>query len=162
MLRPSLTGAEFSETTVSDSLAASIAAESETTGAGSMAGAGAGADFFAAFFGAGFSGSGVATAKESSIVATTSPIFTSAPATALIRKMPAASAVISVETLSVSSVSRASPLLTASPSFFSHAEIMPLVTDSPTAGIFTSRLIRRHVRHESALCATAKLAQVSK
>jgi hypothetical protein len=52
--------------------------------------------------------------------------------------MPAFSATISVETLSVSSVKRASPSFTNSPDFLCQAETTPLVIDSPTEGILTS------------------------
>ena len=154
--RPVSCGAMFSEMTASDSFAAATAAAGvSATGAGAATGTGTAsgfAAFFAGLVSGDFASAGFASAVFSaaafagaaapaSMVATTSPIFTSAPACALMRNVPAASAVISVETLSVSRVSSASPLLTASPSFFNHAEIMPLVTDSPTAGIFTSRLI---------------------
>ena len=77
----------------------------------------------------------------SSIVATTSPIFTSWPSGTFVSSTPAFSATISVETLSVSSVNRGSPSFTKSPVFLCHAETRPLVIDSPTAGIFTSMLI---------------------
>ena len=79
----------------------------------------------------------------SSIVPTTSPIFTSEPAVTLMRSVPAFSAVISVETLSVSRVRRASPAVTASPSFLCQMERRPLVMDSPTAGILISRDMRK-------------------
>ena len=53
---------------------------------------------------------------------------------------PDISAAISVETLSVSRVKSASPALTKSPDFLCQTETIPLVIDSPTAGIFTSTL----------------------
>src|SRR5438552_1773833 len=81
---------------------------------------------------------------ESSIVATTSPIFTSWPSGTLVSSTPALSATISVETLSVSSVKRVSPSFTNSPDFLCQAETTPLVMDSPTAGIFTSMAMREN------------------
>ena len=113
-------------------------------------------DFFSPLIGAsvrlgsGFSltSSGVATVAvaavagaEGSIVATTSPIFTSWPSVAIVFKTPALSAAISVETLSVSRVKRMSPALTCSPSFLCQTETTPLEMDSPTAGILTSMLM---------------------
>ena len=81
---------------------------------------------------------------ESSIVATTSPIFTSCPSGTFVSRVPAFSATISVETLSVSSVKSGSPSLTKSPDFLCQAETTPLVIDSPTAGIFTSMTMREN------------------
>src|SRR5438874_12252354 len=75
---------------------------------------------------------------ESSIVATTSPIFTSWPSGTFVSSKPPFSATISVETLSVSSVKSGSPSFTNSPDFLCQTETTPLVIDSPTAGIFTS------------------------
>src|SRR5437764_7060350 len=75
---------------------------------------------------------------ESSIVATTSPIFTSCPSGTLVSSTPAFCATISVETLSVSRVKSGSPSFTNSPDFLCQTETTPLVIDSPTAGIFTS------------------------
>src|SRR5437870_3164929 len=79
---------------------------------------------------------------ESSIVATTSPIFTSWPSDTLVSSTPDFSATISVETLSVSSAKSGSPSFTNSPDFLCQAETTPLVMDSPTAGIFTSMAMR--------------------
>ena len=78
---------------------------------------------------------------ESSIVATTSPIFTSWPSGTFVSSTPACSATISVETLSVSSVNKASPALTYSPDFLCQTDTTPLEMDSPTAGILTSALM---------------------
>ena len=78
----------------------------------------------------------------SSIVATTSPIFTSAPCATMVCKTPSRSAVISVETLSVSRVKSGSPAFTSSPDFLCQTETIPLSIDSPTAGIFTSMLMK--------------------
>ena len=72
---------------------------------------------------------------SSSITATTSPIFTSWPSSTLVSRTPAFSAVISVETLSVSRVRSASPASTYSPDFLCQTETTPLSMDSPTAGI---------------------------
>ena len=58
-----------------------------------------------------------------------------------VSRTPAFSAVISVETLSVSRVKKRSPALTWSPDFLCQTETMPLEIDSPTAGIFTSMLM---------------------
>jgi hypothetical protein len=89
-------------------------------------------------FSGGFSFFSSGGASDSSIVATTSPIFTSWPWSTLVSSTPAFSATISVETLSVSSVKRASPAFTKSPDFLCQTETTPLVIDSPTAGILTS------------------------
>ena len=83
------------------------------------------------------------TAALSSMTATTSPIFTSWPSSTLVSSRPAFSAVISLETLSVSRVRRASPASTYSPDFLCQTETTPLVMDSPTGGIFTSMLMGR-------------------
>ncbi len=80
--------------------------------------------------------------EPSSITATTSPIFTSAPSATRVCRTPSFSAVISVETLSVSKVKSASPALTWSPDFLCQTETTPLVIDSPTAGTFTSVLMK--------------------
>ncbi len=115
-------------------------------------------DFFspligaAARFGSGLSSTlaGMATvaaasgsAADSSIRATTSPIFTSCPSATRVSNTPDFSATISVETLSVSSVRSGSPALTCSPDFLCQTETTPLEMDSPTAGILTSMLIAR-------------------
>src|SRR5437588_2269706 len=98
---------------------------------------------FSAFFASGtFFSAG--RSFESSIVATTSPIFTSWPSGTLVSSRPAFSATISVETLSVSSVKSVSPSFTNSPDFLCQAETTPLVMDSPTAGIFTSMAMREN------------------
>ena len=80
---------------------------------------------------------------ESSITATTSPIFTSCPSGTFVSSTPDFSATISVETLSVSSANSGSPSFTNSPDFLCQAETTPLVTDSPTDGTFTSVIIVR-------------------
>ncbi len=91
----------------------------------------------------GLASSGFAALPEpSSITATTSPIFTSAPSATRVCRTPSFSAVISVETLSVSRVKSASPALTWSPDFLCQTETTPLVIDSPTAGTFTSVLMK--------------------
>jgi hypothetical protein len=96
--------------------------------------------------GIGFSTGLAAPAPASSMVATTSPIFTSVPAGTLMCRTPGCSAVISEETLSVSSVRSASPMLTRSPSFLCQTERSPVVMDSPTDGILTSKLMDRFER----------------
>src|SRR6266446_7364747 len=78
---------------------------------------------------------------ESSITATTSPIFTSWPSGTFVSSTPDFSATISVETLSVSRAKSGSPSFTNSPDFLCQAETTPLVTDSPTDGILTSIII---------------------
>src|SRR5712692_6356022 len=95
----------------------------------------------AAFFSAGSDLAGAV--FESSMVATTSPIFTSWPSGTIVSSTPGVSAVISVETLSVSRVKSASPALTKSPDFLCQTETTPLEIDSPTAGIFTSMAMTR-------------------
>ena len=77
----------------------------------------------------------------SAIVATTAPMATSSPSGEMIFRTPLRSAVISVEILSVSSVSSRSPSFTWSPSAACHWAIRPLVIDSPTVGILTSKLM---------------------
>ena len=96
---------------------------------------------------AGFGGSGFGSSQArsrvcffagavawSSIMATTSPIFTSWPSSTFVSSTPAFSAVISVETLSVSRVNSASPASTYSPDFLCQTETTPLSMDSPTGG----------------------------
>src|SRR2546421_10017649 len=78
---------------------------------------------------------------ESSITATTSPIFTSWPSGTFVSSTPDFSATISVETLSVSRAKSGSPSFTNSPDFLCQAETTPLVTDSPTDGTLTSIII---------------------
>src|SRR5207237_8199155 len=78
---------------------------------------------------------------ESSITATTSPIFTSWPSATFVSSTPDFSATISVETLSVSSAKSGSPSFTNSPDFLCQAETTPLATDSPTDGTLTSIII---------------------
>src|SRR5207248_4283687 len=81
-------------------------------------------------------------ALPSSMVATISPIFTSAPSATRVWSTPSFSALISVETLSVSRVKSGSPALTCSPDFLCQTETTPLEMDSPTAGTFTSMLMK--------------------
>ena len=69
----------------------------------------------------------------------TAPILTSSPAGAEIWRVPAASAWSSVETLSVSMVTRRSPTLTESPLFLCHVEMTALVMDSPALGTLISK-----------------------
>src|SRR5205823_11280507 len=83
------------------------------------------------------------------------------PSSALVLSTPSASATISVETLSVSSVKSGSPFFTCSPDFLCQTETTPLEMDSPTAGIFTGTLIarlhKRKPRQESSLSRTGVL-----
>ena len=74
-----------------------------------------------------------------SIVATTWPIFTSAPASTFSVIAPAASAVPSDVILSVSSSKSGWSFFTASPFFTCHFARIPLLIDSPMGGILTSR-----------------------
>ena len=62
------------------------------------------------------------------------PIFTSSPGWAAIVRTPVASAVISVETLSVSTVTSRSPVFTVAPLAACQVEITAEVMDSPTEG----------------------------
>src|SRR5436190_18169158 len=94
---------------------------------------------------------------ESSIVATTSPILTSWPSGTFVSSRPGFSATISVETLSVSSVSSGSPSLTNSPDFLCQTETTPLVIDSRTAGIFTSMTMRENY----SVCGTNRASRSS-
>ena len=63
------------------------------------------------------------------------------PAPGSAKAFLAFSALISVETLSVSRVKSGSPALTCSPDFLCQTETTPLEIDSPTAGIFTCTLM---------------------
>ncbi len=81
---------------------------------------------------------GATPAADSSIDATTWPIFTSAPASILMEICPAASAAPSAVILSVSSSNSAWSFLTRSPSLTYHLASTPVVMDSPIEGILTS------------------------
>ena len=104
---------------------------------GASLGAAASSDLTAAGF-----PDAVAAADDSSITATTVPIATSSPSCTRILSVPSASAVRSLETLSVSIVSTVSPLMTASPSCLCQRATLAEVIDSPTFGILTSVAIK--------------------
>src|SRR5436309_3325059 len=93
--------------------------------------------------GAGFAAAGAAARAppSSSMRATSSPTATFSPAGFTMRSTPARSAGSSMLALSVSSSSRTSSGLTASPSCFAQRTMTPSVTDSPSVGMRTSNVI---------------------
>ena len=95
-----------------------------------------------------FSGSGGAGASSFSGAAAVpaAPIGASAPSGTRISSTPLSSASRSVETLSVSSVTRVSPLATVSPAFLCHAATVAVVMDSPKLGIRMSLMGGRWVQ----------------
>lgn len=114
---------------------------------GSCACSGSSSGGDAAFFTSGcgvFSGSGSTVASsfsgtevpaDGAMRPRTAPMGASAPSGTRISSMPSSSASRSVETLSVSSVTRVSPLATASPEPLCHAATVAAVMDSPKLGI---------------------------
>lgn len=74
------------------------------------------------------------------------PMGASAPSGTRISSTPLSSASRSVETLSVSSVTRVSPLATGSPAFLCHAATVAVVMDSPKLGIRMSLMGGRWVQ----------------
>ena len=88
--------------------------------------------------GAGVAGALDADAAPSLILATTVPMATSSPSGVRICRVPSCSASSSVDTLSVSRVTRTSPFETASPSALCHWATFAEVTDSPAFGMITS------------------------
>src|SRR5437867_2207800 len=93
--------------------------------------------------GAGFAAAGAAARAppSSSMRATSSPTATFSPAGFTMRSTPARSAGSSMLALSVSSSSRTSSGLTASPSCFAQRTMTPSVTDSPSVGMRTSNVM---------------------
>ncbi|MEZ5317361.1 MAG: hypothetical protein R2752_08185 [Vicinamibacterales bacterium] len=90
-------------------------------------------------------GEAAAGAAPSSMVPSTSPIFTSAPsAWAMDFRTPAFGAATSTSTLSVSSSTSASPAATASPSCLSQRATRASTIDSPTSGtmMLTAMMLR--------------------
>src|SRR6266403_1446686 len=114
---------------------AGFGASSGATGGGFTAGSGgAGAGFGAA-------GAAARAPPSSSMRATSSPTATFSPAGFTMRSTPARSAGSSMLALSVSSSSRTSSGLTASPSCFAQRTMTPSVTDSPSVGMRTSNVM---------------------
>src|SRR6266478_3652867 len=113
--------------------------------AAGAAGAGFGAGSGAAGDGSGAAGGGFGAAARappsSSMRATSSPTTTFSPAGFTMRSTPARSAGSSMLALSVSSSSRTSSGLTASPSCFAQRTMTPSVTDSPSVGMRTSNVM---------------------
>src|SRR5256886_13517206 len=105
-----------------------------TGGAGFGAGSGTGAGGFGA-------GAAARAPPSSSMRATSSPTATFSPAAFTMRSTPARSAGSSMLALSVSSSSRMSSGLTASPSCFAQRTMTPSVTDSPSVGMRTSNVM---------------------
>jgi len=128
------------------SLAGAAAAFGAGAGVAALAGAGAGVAGLAgaaAGVGAGedAAGAGVAAAAGAAptvILAMSEPMLTSSPSGVMISIVPFSSASSSEETLSVSRVTSAVPLLTVSPEATCHAATFAEVTDSPAAGTMTS------------------------
>src|SRR5437667_16444 len=117
---------------------------SASTGASRAAGeAGAGFGAASGAAGAGFGAAGAAARAppSSSMRATSSPTTTFSPAAFTMRSTPARSAGSSMLALSVSSSSRMSSGLTASPSCFAQRTMTPSVTDSPSVGLRTSHVM---------------------
>src|SRR5437899_11188130 len=120
------------------------------TGSASASARASGAAGAAGTGGTGFGASGAAGAclgaagaaarapPSSSMRATSSPTATFSPAAFTMRSTPARSAGSSMLALSVSSSSRMSSGLTASPSCFAQRTMTPSVTDSPSVGMRTS------------------------
>lgn len=107
-----------------------------------------GATVFCGSGGAGassFSGAAAVPSAEE-IWPRTAPIGASAPSGTRISSTPLSSASRSVETLSVSSVTRVSPLATGSPAFLCHAATVAVVMDSPKLGIRMSLMGGRWVQ----------------
>ena len=107
----------------------------EATGAGVAAGAGAAAAGAALVAGA-------LVEPEPPMRAMSAPIGTSSPSPTRISRTPSAAASSSLETLSVSSVTRMSPLWTMSPFALCQRATLAEVTDSPEAGTLTSVLMK--------------------
>src|SRR6266480_2554808 len=136
--------ARAAEGVASASAGASCAAGA--AGAGFGAGSGAAGGGFTAGSGgagAGFAAAGAAARAppSSSMRATSSPTTTFSPAGFTMRSTPARSAGSSMLALSVSSSSRTSSGLTASPSCFAQRTMTPSVTDSPSVGMRTSKVM---------------------
>src|SRR5438445_1709895 len=138
-----------------DAASASAGARRAAGAAGAGFGAGSGAaagGFAAARGGSGAAGDGSGAAgggfgaaarapPSSSMRATSSPTTTFSPAGFTMRSTPARSAGSSMLALSVSSSSRTSSGLTASPSCFAQRTMTPSVTDSPSVGMRTSNVM---------------------
>src|SRR5947209_1162051 len=116
------------------------AAGSGSGAAGSGSGA-AGSGSGAAGGGFGAAGAAARAPPSSSMRATSSPTATFSPAGFTMRSTPARSAGSSMLALSVSSSSRTSSGLTASPSCFAQRTMTPSVTDSPSVGMRTSNVM---------------------
>jgi hypothetical protein len=129
------------ETIVAPLLAAGAAADTgagvETLGAGAGVGAGVGVGVA--------TGAGAATLAalaDSAITANSAPTATvESTATTIFCKTPATGEGISVSTLSVETSSNGSSTATWSPSFFNQRVTVPSVTDSPSAGMVTEKVI---------------------
>src|SRR5204862_1752278 len=89
----------------------------------------------------GAAGAAARAPPSSSMRATSSPTATFSPAAFTMRSTPARSAGSSMLALSVSSSSRMSSGLTASPSCFAQRTMTPSVTDSPSVGMRTSNVM---------------------
>ena len=119
---------------------AEVAAATGVAGAAATAGAGGGVTGAAT---AGAAGGGVAAlVAPSAITASSAPTATvESTATTIFCKIPATGDGISVSTLSVETSRSGSSTATMSPSFFNQRVTVPSVTDSPSAGIVTEKVI---------------------
>ena len=138
-LRHEATLAEVTDSPEAGTRISTFAPEVEATGAGVAAGAGAGAAGAAAA-GAALA-AGALVEPEPPMRAMSAPIGTSSPSPTRISRTPSAAASSSLETLSVSSVTRMSPLWTMSPFALCQRATLAEVTDSPEAGTLTSVLM---------------------
>src|SRR5436309_3520547 len=123
---------------------ARVAAGSASASAGASRRAGAAGAGFCPSGAAGGGAPASAAARpppSASIRATSSPTATFSPAAFTMRSTPARSAGSSMLALSVSSSSRMSSGLTASPSCFAQRTMTPSVTDSPSVGMRTSNVM---------------------
>ena len=118
------------------------AAGAGVTGAATTGAAGAGGGVTGAAA-TGAAGAGVAAPEApSAITASSAPTATvESTATTIFCKIPATGEGISVSTLSVETSSSGSSTATMSPSFFNQRVTVPSVTDSPSAGIVTEKVI---------------------
>ena len=119
---------------------AEVAAATGVAGAAATAGAGGGVTGAAT---TGAAGGGVAAlVAPSAITASSAPTATvESTATTIFCKIPATGDGISVSTLSVETSRSGSSTATMSPSFFNQRVTVPSVTDSPSAGIVTEKVI---------------------
>ena len=124
---------------------ATAAATTGATGATGATGTGGGVTTAAGAAGAATTGAAAGVevaAAPSAIIASSAPTATvESTATTIFCRTPATGEGISVSTLSVETSSNGSSTATTSPSFFNQRVTVPSVTDSPSAGIVTEKVI---------------------